>query len=179
MKFIYLGLVILLGFSAVQAQTVPKEVLDETKTITTTVNDGKEIKENTVEINRRVEQDVKLAESDKDKINQSRLITEGQVTETVKITNNSPFTLENKSMTYKLDGESKEFIMSDKGFVISDPTDSKLTKVRQSDTDNSQFVMTDNGQTEIGFFDEKGNFIVQKFDNNSNEIVSKIYVLVQ
>ncbi|WP_299781007.1 hypothetical protein [uncultured Formosa sp.] len=177
MKLIYFGLVFLLGFTSVQAQTVPKEVLDETKTVTTQINNGKEIKESKVEINRRVEQDVKLVEADKDKLNQSRLTTDAKVTEKVKITNNSPFTSDKTTMTYKLDGESKQFKMSDEGFLISDPMDSKTMIVKQSDADNSQFVMTDNGRTEIGFFDEKGNFVVQKFDKKTNEIISKIYVL--
>ncbi|PNW28320.1 hypothetical protein [Formosa algae] len=96
MKSIYLGVLLCLGYVSVQAQTVTKDVLDETKTITTQTNNGKEIKENTVEINRRVEQEVKLDEADKNKLNQNRVPTEAQVQETIKITDNSPFSSQKK-----------------------------------------------------------------------------------
>lgn len=177
MKVIYLGLVVLLGYSSMQAQSASKEVLDETKTVTTKTNNGKEVTESKVEINRRVEQDVKLDKDDKHKLNQNRVATEAQ--ETIKITKNSPFTASNKSMTYELDGKSVEFEMNSEGFLISNPLNSKSMKVEQSAGDNSQFVMDYNGRTEIGFFDEKGNFIVQKIDDNSNQVITKTYILVQ
>ncbi|QDO94990.1 hypothetical protein FNB79_13760 [Formosa sediminum] len=179
MKSIYIALVILLGYSSTQAQTVTKDVLDETKTITTKTNNGKEIKENTIEINRRVEQDVKLDEADKNKLNQNRANTEAQVQETIKITNNSPFTANKKSMVYKLDDKTMEFKMNDDGFSILNHANSDMTTVKQSEGDTSQFVMKDNGETGIGYFDEQGNFVVQKFDKKSNQIVSKTYQLVE
>ena len=179
MKSIYIGVLLCLGYVSVQAQTVTKDVLDETKTITTQTNNGKEIKENTVEINRRVEQEVKLDEADKNKLNQNRVPTEAQVQETIKITDNSPFSSQKKSMVYKLDDKVMEFNMSDDGFTITNPNNSSTTAVKQSDGDHSQFVMKDNGNTGIGYFDENGNFVVQRFDKKSNEVISKTYHLVE
>ncbi|CDF79199.1 conserved hypothetical protein [Formosa agariphila KMM 3901] len=163
----------------VHAQTQPKEVIEETKTVTTKVNTGTEIKESTVEYNTRKEQDVKLAEGDKNKINQSRVDAPAQVTETVRVTDNSPFTANNKSMKYELDGKVCQFSMHENGFLISDSASTKPTKVEQSDADETQFVLNDNGKTGIGYFDEEGNFIVQQFDKKTNEIVSKVYTLIK
>ena len=179
MKAIYLIFAILLTYTA-NAQTDPKkDVTVESKKVTTTVNNGKEIKENTVEYNTRTEQNVKLSDADKNKVNQSRVYTPAQVTETVRVTDNTPFTENKKSMRYELKGKMYQFDMHENGFLISDSASNIPTMVEQSDADSTQFVMNDNGQTGIGYFDEKGNFIVQQFDKNSNEIVSKIYTLIK
>ncbi|WP_434036101.1 hypothetical protein [Formosa sp. 4Alg 33] len=179
MKSIYI-VVALLFMYTVNAQTDPKkDVTVESKKVITTINNGSEIKKNTVEYQKRTEQDVKLAEGDKNKINQSRVDTPAQVTETVRVNNNTPFTSDRKSMQYELDGKMCQFDIHENGFLITDSSSNTPTKVEQSDADSTQFVMNDNGKTGIGYFDEKGNFIVQQFDKNSNEIVSKVYTLIK
>ncbi|WP_066218392.1 hypothetical protein [Formosa haliotis] len=178
MKTIYIVMA-LLCFSGAIAQTTPKEVLEETKTVTTKVDDGKGVTEKKVEVNTRVEQDVKLADEDKNKVNQSRVHTPSEVTETVKITDNSPFTTDKKVINYRVDGKTCTFTMDEEGFLITDPTNSSTMKVEQSEGDSSQFVVNDKGETGIGYFDDNGNFVVQQFDKNSNKIVSKTYTLVE
>ena len=179
MKSIYL-IVVLLFLTTVNAQTDPKkDVMEETKTITKQQHTANGIKESTVEINTRTEQDVKLAEGDKNKLNQERVSVPVQVTETIKLTDNTPFTSNKTSMTYQVDDRICEFRMNENGFTILDPENSIPTKVEQSDADVTQFVMNDNGQTGIGYFDEEENFIVQQFDKQSNKIVSKVYTLVK
>ncbi|MDW5288432.1 hypothetical protein [Formosa sp. PL04] len=179
MKTIYLVFAMLFIYSA-NAQTDPKkDVLDETKTITTKEYTGDGIKESKVEINTRTEQSVKLAEGDENEVNQNRVYSPVEVTETVKVTENSPFTANKNSMIYEVDGKTCEFKMQENGFLILDSTNSEPTKVEQSDADSTQFVMNDNGQTGIGYFDENGNFIVQQFDRKSNKIISKTYTLVK
>ena len=179
MKSIYLVFA-LLFLNMVYAQTDPKkDVMIETKTITKQQHTAEGIKESTVEMNTRTENDVKLAEGDKNKINQERVSVPVQVTETIMVTDNTPFTSDKTSMTYKVDDRICEFKMNENGFVILDSDNSKPTKVEQSDADVTQFVLNDNGQTGIGYFDENGNFIVQQFDKKSNKIVSKIYTLIK
>lgn len=165
--------------SFVTAQTEPKDIQEETKTVTTKINDGSTITEETVEYNTKKVQEVKLSEDDKNKINQDRVNAPVEVTETVRITNNSPFTQTQQVMQYTLDGKRCVFTMSEDGFLISDPNNTYTPKTVKQSADSKQFVIEEDGTSGIGFFDDKGNFIVQQFNKNTNKVESKVYTLVE
>lgn len=169
----------LLICSVATAQTEPKDVKEETKTVTTKVDNGNEVVKEKVEYSTKEVQDVRLSESDKNKVNQDRVDAPVQVTETVKITSNSPFTESKQQINYTLDGKKSVFTMINDGFVISDPSNSEKTMKAKQSKDNHQFVIEKDGETGIGYFDDNGNFIVQQFDEKTNKLESKTYKLMK
>ena len=113
------------------AQEKPKNVSEETTTKTITVDDGKEVVEKQVKVTTREEQQVELAESDKNKVNQQVVPSPSKVTQTVEVdveVDDDPYYDSiSESVFYTYDNDNYVFKKNNNGFLVSE-TDSDVNK---------------------------------------------------
>jgi hypothetical protein len=161
------------------AQDKPQNVSEETTTKTVTVDDGREVVEKKVKVTTREEQKIKLAESDKNKVNQDIVDSPSKVTQTVEVDNDmDPFyDSKSKSVYYTYNDDKYLFKKNDKGFIVSEVGADFGMKyghgMRTSRANN--YVFTSNDYNGIGYFDTNNNFIVEYYDAENNAIVKKVF----
>src|SRR5690606_12732090 len=177
----YVG--VLLLFSSVYAQEKPKNVSEETTVKTVKVNDGKKITETKVKVNTREEQELKLAEADKNKTDQELVTSPVKVTKTVSIDlDNDPFydtAYQERAFTF---GENNyNFTRNDAGFhILSKKADAstQIGSAYRSSLKN-YYIFESEGKTGIGYFNSKGNFVVEYHDKGQNGLKVEEYILME
>src|SRR5690606_13561476 len=104
------------------AQEKPTNVSEETTTKTVTVDDGREVVEKKVKVTTREEQQIKLAESDKHKVNQDVVDSPSKVTQTIEVDNDMDpfFDSKTKSVHYTYNDDNYIFKRNDNGFIVSE-----------------------------------------------------------
>ena len=176
-----IAIIITLFFTSfVIAQQKPKNVSEETETKTVKVNDGKKVVEKKIKVTTREEQELKLAEKDKNKVNQKLVESPVKVTKTVQYDNdNDPYyDVEYQQRTFKYNGNEYAFTKDDTGFVIIDSSNkgTPFANIYRSSTDN-HYIFESKNRSGIGYFDAQGNFILEYYDGKSKVLKKRVYVL--
>ncbi|MFP9113150.1 hypothetical protein ACLI1A_04365 [Flavobacterium sp. RHBU_3] len=168
MKKIALLVLLSAGFTvAAQTQNITKE----STTTTVTVNNGtgkpkKITKTETTE----ARQNIELKDADSKKLNKDMKPTPVQVSSSTTIQGDGIPTY------YELNGEKYIFVTDKGGYKISSDADTKYGVVRRTST--GQYIYRTKNATSIGYFDEKGNFVVERYDDNTDGIMVETYTKV-
>ncbi|MGJ5640833.1 hypothetical protein [Formosa sp. S-31] len=163
MKYIII-IGVLFAFQLSNAQVKPKDVEEQSEVVVRKVNDGKTVTEEEIEISTHKEKNTGTDVVD--------------ISQTVSVPSNSPFTESKKTIKYTINGQECLFTVTDDGFTITYTTTSKIITAKQS-KDHTQFVLDDNGKTAIGYFDQEGDFIVQEMNQSTNSVESVVYKQVK
>ncbi|MFL0352564.1 hypothetical protein [Xanthomarina sp. GH4-25] len=165
------------------AQEKPKNVSEETTTKTITVDDGREVVEKKVKVTTKEEQEIKLAEDDKNKVNQEIVASPSKVTQTVEVDNDMDPMYDSKtqSVYYSYNDENFVFKRNKDGFVVSEiGTDVQTDYGHVLNTSrNNNYVFTSSDYNGVGYFDANNNFIVEYYDVNSKSVIKKTFTIAK
>lgn len=181
---VYIFFLLMFTNLVAQTSTNSTDILEETVIKKAIIKkDGKQI-ENKTKITTREVQDITLEAEDKYSVNQDRIETPIKVTKIVEIDNdNDPFyDSEAQFIYYKLNNEDYIFKQNKKGytvFVNRNGNDEVIAEAVKSVKNDYYIYLTDLGNEGVGYFDEKGNFIIEYYDFNSKGLLTQKYLLVK
>lgn len=165
------------------SQTEKEEAKEEVEIETVKVNNGSEIIEKKVKVITRETANVELAETDKNKVNQERINSVSKVEKMVMVDNNGDnnYELLTKSTFYKLGDKQYLFKPHDRGFDIAfSKEENKFVKTGSAyNTQNGNYLVDHKNYAGIGYFNENGDFTIEYFDKDKDEIVTKSYKMAQ
>ncbi|WP_396601080.1 hypothetical protein [Algibacter sp. R77976] len=162
------------------AQEDVAEVKQETEIKTIKYKNGDGIKEDKVKIITRETSNVKLDGKDKNKINQGRVDATKKVEKMVMIDNDSDdeYDILSKETFYKSGDQNYKFTPHDKGFNMAFDNNNNMF-VGVGEAWNSQkpgnYIVKGNSYNGLGFFDNKGDFVVQYYDEATQAIKTIIF----
>jgi len=177
MKTILLGVSILLCSLNSIAQN--KNVQETTKTTVTTVksSDGEKkfVKnENTSEV-----QNIELKEAQPNTLNIEMKESPVSVTSTTQITNpdGSTRTVDvDRSSYYNMNGTQYKLALDASGYTMSSGND-KPALLRKTSTNS--YIFRSKNKTAIGYFDTKGNLVLETYDDKSDKVSVETYSVVK
>ncbi len=155
----------------------PIDKMEETKTTTTTVNkNGEVVSENTVKVTTKKEQAIKTVQREGNTPDGDKVDTPVKVTQTIQINRNSdPFyDVTDKTVYYNYNDEQFTFTSDNNGFLMTSPQNSSYGEARKS-ASNHFYLMTIKGNPGVGYFDHKGNFVVEYHDTANNVMIMESY----
>ncbi len=177
---VYIGLFLISG--TFYAQEKARDMSQQSKTKTVTVNNGEQQIENKIKVTTTEKQDVKLSEEDKNKINQNRVYdTHKQVVKTVAIDNDmDPFyDSQVKMVHFKDNGINYKFVKSSEGFtVMAKDSNNEYGKAVKSIKSNKYGFKTADFSG-VGYFDSNGNFVIDYYDRATDKLVTKKFVSIK
>lgn len=172
MKKLVLSSVLVLSMTFVFAQN--KDVLEETVTKTKTIVDNQGAEKVSKSMIVRKEQKVELSQEDQNKINQSRIDSPTKVTRHQTVVQGDDKVMLDKKATFTCNGSECDFNPQSDGFTISSKDDAGLNATTYVSSNKNFIVETENGNG-IGYFDKKGNFVIEYYDKSSNELIKRVY----
>ena len=162
-----------LMFASLTAQNTDKSKTTKKTVLTDTIN-GKVIKRSVKTVTEK-EQEIKLDPADKGKIDGDRVFPPTKVTKTYYIDNdNDPFYDKVlKVRYYERNGKKYAFKSSDNGFSINSIDNAKNESqegVATKSLSSPYYIIKTTGLNGIGYFDENNNFIIEHFDENTDQL---------
>lgn len=143
----------------------------ETETVITkkTITDNKGTRTSTKTESQTKHQPTRLAEADANKVNQSVIM------DPVKVDTN---------VSYSFEGERFQFTRQEdrEGYrlmTVKDNAKNKEYAVIKPSTQEGYYIISKDGQTSFGYFNDEGNFVVERYDHKQDKIVSDVYKLHQ
>lgn len=177
MKNLILTFSLLFGLGVYAQESTPVDKMEATKTTTTTIDkNGEKIVVRKVKETTRKEQEIKTEQREGQTVNGDKIDTPIKVTKTIQIDRDwDPFyDTVGKTVYYNLNGEKLTFNSSDSGFLLMSPENTTYGEAMKSA--NSHFYLTTIKENPgVGYFDSKGNFIVEYYDKQNKVMVLEIY----
>lgn len=172
-------LVALLICGTAMAQEKPTEVKEEVKIKTIKQKNGEEVTEKKIKMVARETSNVKLDESDANKINQDRVDATTKMEKKIMVAKNSDDFKTLSKVTYYVVGD-KNYMFTPQpyGFdVANNNANNEFTTIAKAwvTKANGSYIIKGETQNGVGYFDKNGNFIVEYYDEDSNTIKSTIY----
>lgn len=177
MKTIFLGMVAFLFSLNSQAQNT--NVQETTKTTVTTVKNSDENKKFVKKENVKEVQNIEMKEPQANTLNIEMKETPVQVTSVTKITNpdGTTRTVDTDRSSYYLSNGNKYKLVSDpSGYTIIYGTE-KPAVLRK--TSINSYVYRSKDKMAVGYFDTKGNLVLETYDDKSDKVISETYVIVK
>ncbi|OBX24112.1 hypothetical protein BAA08_01890 [Bizionia sp. APA-3] len=177
-KLVYIGLFLISGIVFAQEKSRDKMTKTETKTIT--VDDGQNVTQKKVKVTTTEEGEVKLSDDDANKVNQERIVngTDKKVTQTIEIDNDMDPFYESKMETvnYQKDGKDYKFVKTSNGFDVSaiKPNMEYGRAIKNVESRKYEFKTSD--FSGVGYFDSDGNFVLEYYDKETKEYVTKKFM---
>lgn len=175
MKTILLGATALLFSININAQS--KNVKSEVTTKITTIKDSEGEKKmiKTQEINEN--QEIQLMDAESSILNKNTKETPINVTATTKITADGVTRLidVDRSAYYELDGQKYQVAIDKIGYTMTFANGQKKAILRK--TSNNNYIYKDNESTAYGYFDDKGNLVLENYKEGSDTITTTTYIL--
>lgn len=176
----YIYLFVLLVSGTAMAQEKPKEVKQETIEKTVKYNNGEKISESKIKVVSRETADVELAMDDKEKVNQNRVATTKKVETMVMVDDDldPDYELLSKETHFISDDKSFKFTPNNGGFNIAyDNNSNKFVVVGKaySSKNPGSYVVKGETYNGVGHFNEKGDFIVEYYNADSQSLKTIMY----
>ncbi|WP_417198663.1 hypothetical protein [Bizionia sp.] len=177
-KLVYIGVFLISGIVFAQEKSRDKMSTTETKTIT--VDDGQKVTQKKVKVTTTEEGEVKLSEGDANKVNQERIVngTDKKVTQTIEIDNDMDPFYDSKMETvnYQKDGKDYKFVKTSNGFDVSSikPDMEYGRAIKNVESKKYEFKTSD--FSGVGYFDSEGNFVLEYYDKDTKEYVTKKFM---
>ncbi|WP_152596219.1 hypothetical protein [Algibacter lectus] len=172
-NYIYMFVLLVCGTS--MAQEKPKEVKQETIEKTVKYNNGEEVTESKLKVISRETSNVELALDDKGKVDQQRVATTKKIETMVMVDDDldPDYDLLSKETHYISNDKSFKFSPSDGGFnIIFDNNDNEFVVVGKawSTKNPGSYIVKGETYNGIGYLTEKGEFVVEYYNVNSERI---------
>lgn len=171
------------------AQESPKEVKKETEVKTIKTKDAEKTTEKKVKVITLETASVELDKKDKDKTNQNRVESTTKVEKTVIIDNDDDdnYDVLTQETYYILGDETYMFTPNEKGFDIAFEKNKNKNKNKDNDhlikvgkawatNTDGYYILNGNMHSGFGYFDSKGNFSVEYYNKNTNQVEVKSYM---
>ncbi|KAF2519269.1 hypothetical protein E0W68_05745 [Flavobacterium salilacus subsp. salilacus] len=168
-----IALIILFGLSAGMYAQVNKNVTEETKTTTTTVDNGTEKKRTVTTEKTDKVQDIELKNADSNKLNKDIKETSVKVTKSETISGDGIPTQIGSTTYYTMNGTNYSFVKDKKGYKISTPENLNHGVLRK--TSNNNYIYKTENKTSFGYFDADGNLVVETYDNDGDGVMVEKY----
>jgi hypothetical protein len=177
MKTIIIGMIAFLFSLNSQAQN--KNVKETTKTTVTTVSNSDGDKKFIKKENVREVQKVELKQESPNTLNIEMKESPIVATSVTKVTNpdGTTRTVDTDRSSYYLSNGTKYRLVSDKSGYTMSYGDKKPALLRRTSTNS--YVYRAKNKTSIGYFDTKGNLVLETYDDKTDKIVSETYVIVK
>lgn len=163
------------------AQETPKDVKQETEVKTVKIKDADKTTEKKLKVVTRETSLVELDKKDENKTNQNRVESTKKIEKTVFVDNNSDdnYDMLTQETYYVLGDEKYMFTPNKKGFDIKfDEDNNNLIKVGNAWTTsrNGYYILNGDMQSGIGSFDSDGNFSVEYYNKDTDQVEVKTYM---
>lgn len=177
MKKIALIVMLELGAGMYAQEKVNKNVTEETKTTTVTVDNGTEKKKivKTEKVDKV--QDIQFQEEKGNKLNKNIKDTPVKVTKSETISGDGIATQTGSTTYYTMDGKNYMFVKDRRGYKISTPQNLNYGVLRK--TSNGNFIYKTDDKTSFGYFNQKGDFVVESYDNDGEGVIVETYTLIK
>ncbi len=166
-----------LGICTLSATAQNTNVTDISKTTVTTVKDSDGSRSVVKEQHVQTKQDIKFEDAESSKLNKDQVPTPVQVTSTVQITGPDGRTRTvdvDRSAMYTSGKDAYKMIIDNTGYTLMDDRGKKLGLLRPLASPN-QYIYTSGNKTYYGTFDSSGNFILQRYDDKTDTIVTETF----
>jgi len=183
-KILLILAMIVFGTTVAMAQEKePTEVKEETEIHTTIVKTDKGTTEKKTKVVTKETASVELDKRDKNKVNQDQVKSRKKVEKTVYVDNDNEdsYKFLTKETYYVSGDENYVFKPNNKGFDITfHKNNDHLIKIGKAWNSNTDGYYILNGQMNngIGYFDANGNFAVEYYNKDTDQIEVKTYKLV-
>lgn len=175
MRTLILGVAAMLFTVGAQAQNT--NVTSVSKTTTTTVKDSEGEKKLVKKESTSAVQNIELENADSPALNKDLKASPVQVTSTTQITGTDGVTRTvdvDRSAFYSVGGANFKVAMDNMGYTVSEPTGKKTAVLRR--TSNNNYIYRTKDKTSVGYFDEKGNLVLETYDDKTDKIIVETYV---
>lgn len=139
----------------------------ETETVTTkkTVTDNKGSRTSTKTESQTKNINMRLADEDANKVNQMVILDPEEV---------------DTNVSYDFGGEQFQFLNQEdrEGYrlmTVKDNTSNKEYAIIKPTSQEGYFIISKEGQSSFGYFNDEGNFIVERYDQKQDKIVTDVY----
>ncbi|WP_142786074.1 hypothetical protein [Changchengzhania lutea] len=165
----------------VVAQEKPTEVKEETETKTVKVKDDEKTTERKVKVITRETSEVELDKSQKEKVNQDRVKSSAKVEKLVLVDNDgdSEYDAITKESYFSLNDEKYLFKPTNRGFDINYNTEADEFESfgnALSTKSDGYYIVNGKSHAGIGYFDKEGNFVVEYYNQEADQIEVKTYM---
>lgn len=165
--------IIFLSLGVTLNAQVNKNVTEETKTTTTTVNNGSNPKKVTKTEKTTTQQNVELKDAESKKLNKDVKPTPTQVTSTTVVSGDGVPTQVNSTSYYTMNNTRYQFVSDPLGYRISTPDNSNYAVIRKAA--NNSYIYRAKDMTSVGYFDANGNFVIETYDEKTDRITVETY----
>lgn len=178
MKAQLIGLLFLFTTSTIIAQNI--DVKDETKTTTTTIKDSKgESKIVETEKTKEV-QELEFENPNSSSLNKDVKPTPVNVTTTneVRVDGQTKSINIDHSSYYDLKGTKYEIKSDNNGYLLLNKKDNSSNGLLRK-TSNNNYIFTSKNRVSIGYFNEKGNLILETYDPKTDRMILEEFVITK
>ena len=178
MKTLFILLSTSLFTTMVVAQN--KDILDVTKTTTTTIKDANGERKIVKKQETKEVQNIELKDAKPNTINVEVKDSPVQVQTVTKISDsegNTTFVEKDHSGNYVLNGVTYQLILDTKGYLLSTAVQKKVVLIRKTGT--TSLILPTKEYSGVGYFDADGNLIIEKYFNNSITLITDKYILLK
>jgi hypothetical protein len=165
--------IIFLSLGVTLNAQVNKNVTEETKTTTVTVNNGSTPKTVTKTEKTSAQQNIELKDAESKKLNKDVKATPTMVTSTTTVSGTNVPTQVSSSSYYTMDNTKYQFVTDASGYRISTPDNTNYAIIRKAA--NNNYIYKTKERTSIGYFDANGNFVVESYDEKTDGITIQTY----
>lgn len=165
------------------AQETPKEVKQETEVKTVKIKDADKTTEKKVKVVTRETASVELDKKDQNKTNQDRVEATKKIEKRVFVDNDNDdnYDMLTQETYYVLGDEKYMFTPNKKGFDIAfdkNKDNDHLIKVGKAwaTSTNGYYILNGEMQSGIGYFDSNGNFAVEYYNKDTDQVEVKTYM---
>ncbi len=173
MKSLILGAVALFSFT-MHAQN--QNVTDVSKTTVTTVKDSDGEKTMVKSQNTQAVQDIELENADSKELNKSVKATPFRVTSTTQVTGPDGTTRTiavDRSAIYSIGDNKYEVSLDKMGYTMMN-NGKKMGVLRA--TSNNNYIYRTKDKTSFGYFDDKGNLILETYNDKTDTMTTEMYM---
>jgi hypothetical protein len=155
-----------------------KNVTDVTKKTTTTVKDSDGTKQVVKEQNITAKQNIELENADSKALNKDVKNTPVELVSTTTVTNPDGTTRTvavDRSSLYQFDGTNYLLSLDPSGYVVTDKDNQQIGLLRATTTNS--YIFRGKNSLSIGYFDVDGNLILDTYDESSDQVTTRKFVL--
>lgn len=177
MKTIALSLVSFFALSTLQAQNENVQKTTEIKTTTIKDSDGEKKIVRTVETNQV--QKVELGEEKANTLNIETVASPVNVVTQTKVSVDGVVQSidVDRSAVYNFDGKDYKVSLDKSGYTITNSDSKNQAFLRR--TSNNNYIYKTKNKTSVGYFDEKGNLILETYDEKTDKIILEKYNIMK
>lgn len=167
----------LLLSAGLQAQNT--NVTDVTKKTVTTVKDSDGTKQVIKEENIKAKQKIELENPDSKALNKDMKPSPVELESTTTVTNPDGTTrtvATDRSAAYQFEGKNYMLSLDPSGYIVTDVDNKKIGLLRATSTNS--YIFRGEKSISIGYFDVDGNMVLDTYDDNSDKVTTRTFVLM-